>query len=723
MRSGRRLAASVLALSVVAGLTTACSDEDERPAVRSAAAAFLTAWSDGALDKAAASTDTPAAANPFLAEVTESLAVTKIRAEAGRVPQPTDGRARVPYTMTLTLRGLGDWSYTATLPMQRVGDGDTSRWVVRWSPAVVHPKLTAETRFGRSRSLPARAAILDRDGQALMTERPVVDIGIEPRRLTAPQRAYRALADLDVDPAKLEARVRAAKPDHFVPAITLRREQFAKDEDALRAIPGLVFRDETRTLAPTPTYGRAVLGSVREATAETLAKAGPLAAATDYLGASGLQLAFQDELAGRPSGEVHLLNRATTEVVEVLHSFDGVEGTPLRTTLDRDLQAAAERALAGATKPAALVAVRPSTGEVLAAANAPADSAFDRALVGQYPPGSTFKVVSASALFRDGLKPNDVVACPPSVTVDGKRFKNYDDLGSLGRVPFSRDFAMSCNTAFINATQRLEPDAISQTAALFGIGAEWDLGVGSFSGSVPAAESDVDKAASAIGQGKVLMSPLAMAVVAAAIQSGTPRSPSLVSQGEAGNKLEPLPKDVARHGALAHAGHRQRRHGQGAGPAGDAGRCQDRDGGVRHRVATAHPCLDGRLPRRPGVRRPRRGRPVGQQDGGADRQEVPPVGDLTSDPATQQVAAQSAPQHAGRGPRALGQQPAGHTSWLGPSAPSTRRTGCSPRAAAARSSTSSRRPETNSGCVPTVAARTQGRPSRSAVASASVSRS
>ena len=544
MRSGRRLAASVLALSVAAGVTTSCSDEDERPAVTAAAAAFLSAWSAGDLDKAAARTDTPAAANPFLAEVTESLAVTKLRAEPGRVPEPTEGRTQVPYTVTLTLRGLGDWSYTAALPMRRVDDGDASRWVVQWSPAVVHPKLTAQTRFGRSRSLPPRAAILDRDGQALMTERPVVDIGIEPRRLTAPQRAYRALADLGVDPARLAARVKAAKPDHFVPAITLRREQFAEDEDVLRAIPGLVFHDETRTLAPTPTFGRAVLGSVRQATAETLAKAGPLAAATDYLGASGLQLAFQDELAGRPSGDVRLVNRATSDVVEVLHGFDGADGTPVRTTLDRTLQTKAERALVGATKPAALVAVRPSTGEVLAAANAPADSAFDRALLGQYPPGSTFKVVSASALFSDGLRPSEVVACPATVTVDGKRFKNYDDLGALGRVPFSRDFAMSCNTAFITATQRLEPDAISQTAALFGIGAEWDLGVGSFSGSVPAAESDVDKAASAIGQGKVLMSPLAMAVVAAAIQSGTPRSPSLVAQDEV-SELDPLPDDVA----------------------------------------------------------------------------------------------------------------------------------------------------------------------------------
>ena len=542
MLSRGRLAAAVLV--IIAGLTTACSDDDERPAITAAASGFLTDWSAGDLDKAAARTDTPAAASPLLAEVSEPLAVRTIRAEAGAVPEPTEGRVRVPYEVTLTLSGLGDWSYGSELPMRQVGDGDARRWVVEWSPGVVHPQLTAETRFGRTRTLLPRAPILGRDGQALMTERPVVDIGVEPRRLTAPERAYRALAGLGVDPAGLAARVKSAQPEHFVPAITLRREQFAKDETALRAVPGLVFREGTRTLAPSPTFGRAVLGSVRVATAETLADAGPLAASTDFLGTSGLQLAYQDQLAGRPAGEVRLISRATREVVEVLHTFEGEEGTPLNTTLDRDVQAQAERALAGARTPAALVAVRPSTGEVLAVANAPADNAFDRALVGQYPPGSTFKVVSASALIRDGLRPADVVACPESVTVDGKRFENYDDLGALGRVPFSRDFALSCNTAFINATERLGAAAISETAGLFGVGAEWDLGVGSFSGSVPVAASDVDKAASAIGQGKVLMSPLGMAVVAAAIQSGTPRSPSLVA--DAGSEpLDPLPGNVA----------------------------------------------------------------------------------------------------------------------------------------------------------------------------------
>jgi cell division protein FtsI/penicillin-binding protein 2 len=543
LRRGR-LTALLLTLSAVAGLTSGCSDDDERSAIRTAAEGFLTEWSGGNLAKAADWTDTPAAADPLLAEVSESLSVRTVTAEPGTVPEPTEDRARVPFEVTLTLGGLGNWSYESELPMRRVEQGDASRWVVEWSPSVVHPKLTAENRFGRTRSLLPRAPILGRDGQALMSERPVVDIGVEPQRLTDPGRAYRALAELGVDRDRLAARVRSAEPDHFVPAITLRREQFAKDETALRAIAGLVFREATRTLAPTPTFGRAVLGSVRVATAETLAKAGPLTASTDFLGASGLQAAFQDQLAGRPSGEVRLLNRATRDVVEVLHTFDGEEGTPLRTTLDRDLQAKAERALAAATNPAALVALQPSTGQVLAVANAPADNAFNRALVGQYPPGSTFKVVSASALIRDGLRPADVVACPESVTVDGKRFENYDDLGALGRVPFSRDFAMSCNTAFINATQQLDAAAISETASLFGVGADWDLGTAAFSGSVPPAGSEVEKAASSIGQGKVLMSPLAMAVVVAAIQSGTPRTPSLVAGGEAG-ALEPLPDGVA----------------------------------------------------------------------------------------------------------------------------------------------------------------------------------
>ena len=86
--------------------------------------------------------------------------------------------------------------------MRRTGEGPED-WRVIWSPAVIHPRLTEETRLSRVRDLPARAPVLDRTGQPLMEERPVVFVGIEPRRLTDPTTVYATLAGrLGVDVAK-----------------------------------------------------------------------------------------------------------------------------------------------------------------------------------------------------------------------------------------------------------------------------------------------------------------------------------------------------------------------------------------------------------------------------------------------------------------------------------------------------------------------------------------
>ena len=542
----RRQLSGLAALVLLATTTTACGD-DQGDEVKAAATAYAKAWSAGNDAGAARHTDAPKAAAALLGQVRESLAVTRVRAVVGAVPEPEEGRSRVPVRVTMQLRGLGDWTYNTDLSLRETGEGDNARWLVHWTPKTVHPKLTAATRLGRSRSLPERAPVLDRDGQPLMTEQPVVDIGVEPRRLTQPARAYAALARVGVDPAALRARVQAAPPDQFVPAITLRDTAFGKVEERLRALPGLVFREDTLTLAPTATYARALLGTVRPATKETLEKAGPLTSAADTVGASGLQAAFQEQLAGDPSGEVRLVRISDEEVVSLVHTFPGETGTPLATTIDRGVQDAAERALAKAPGPAALVAVQPSSGEVLAVANAPADSTFDRAVAGRYAPGSTFKVVSAAALFTAGLSPSDVVACPSSVSVEGKTFVNYDALGALGRVPFARDFAQSCNTAFINATRELDNDALSEAAGTFGVGAEWDLGVEAFSGSVPPAASAVEQAADTIGQGKVELSPLGMAMVAAAVADGKPRSPVLLPEvTKPPAALDALPRRVGR---------------------------------------------------------------------------------------------------------------------------------------------------------------------------------
>lgn len=526
----RRRAAVVLSVALLATGAACTENRGRHPDPAAVAArAFLDAWAAGDDAKAGAGTDDPSAAQAALQEVRRRLRVQSLTVRPGQVRRSEGSGPRVPYSVTLRLAGLGDWSYDATLPLVQTTTGGAKRWLVDWSPSAVHPGLTAATRLARTRERPARAPILDRNSEPLMTERPVVEVGVEPRRLSDPARAYAALAAAGVDATKLAARVATAPPTQLVPAITLRQEDFQLLAPMLRATPGLVFRDATATLAPTPTFGRGLLGTVRPATAETLAKAGPLALATDDVGASGLQQAFQAQLAGTPGGEVRLVSRADASTVQVLHTFPATPGTPLRTTLDRSVQNAAERALAPVGKPGSLVVVRPSTGEILAAASSPAAESYNRAFQGRYPPGSTFKIVTAAALLRRGLDRRAPVPCAESVTVEGKRFENYDGLGSLGEVPFERSFVESCNTAFITAAGRLPGAAVPQTAGLFGLGRRWSLGVPAYAGSVPPPASRVEQAATAIGQGRVLVSPLAMAVVAAAVQSGTPRPPVLLS--------------------------------------------------------------------------------------------------------------------------------------------------------------------------------------------------
>ena len=130
--------------------------------------------------------------------------------------------------------------------------------------------------------------------------------------------------------------------------------------------------------------------------------------------------------------------------------------------------------------------MRPSTGDILAAANGPGTDGYNMATFGQFAPGSTFKSVSSLALLRDGLTPSSTVPCTDRIVVDGKAFENYDDYpaGGLGRIPLRTAVANSCNTAFISQAGKLSDDALADAAASLGMGVDHDLGFPAYFGSV-----------------------------------------------------------------------------------------------------------------------------------------------------------------------------------------------------------------------------------------------
>ncbi|MDH6127910.1 penicillin-binding transpeptidase domain-containing protein [Kitasatospora sp. GP82] len=220
-------------------------------------------------------------------------------------------------------------------------------------------------------------------------------------------------------------------------------------------------------------------------------------------------------------------------------------GQSVKLTIDGKLQAAAEKAVREATgggaEFASLVAVEPSTGKVLAIANAPA-SGQNRAFLGAMAPGSTMKVITAAALLEAGISPDAAMPCKQNFSVNGFSFKNDNDESGEGW-KFSKDFAESCNTAFIQqGMTSLKGSELRDTAReFFGIGdGVWKTGLKLAPASVPAPGSTTERAAQLIGQGQITMNSLTMASVAATVENGTFHQPIVIpgyDQAPAGRKL------------------------------------------------------------------------------------------------------------------------------------------------------------------------------------------
>ncbi|WP_329566949.1 penicillin-binding transpeptidase domain-containing protein [Kitasatospora sp. NBC_01266] len=212
---------------------------------------------------------------------------------------------------------------------------------------------------------------------------------------------------------------------------------------------------------------------------------------------------------------------------------DPKPGQPIKLTIDANLETAAQKAVdeqyAKVKQPAAMVAIEPSTGNILAVANSPA-TGFNMALQGRTAPGSTMKVITASALLEAGITPTSTMPCPSTYSTGTTYHNDFKD-AELSNT-FMQDFTVSCNTAFIEQSMTtLQSGSLAKQAAdVFGIGLNWKIGFPSFDGSVPGAGQTKDETAGEyFGQGKDLMNPLTMASVAATVQSGTFKQPVLLA--------------------------------------------------------------------------------------------------------------------------------------------------------------------------------------------------
>ncbi len=537
-RSQRRTVSAALALVLSGGLTAGCSFFDSTPEPADAARALAAGLAKGDLRGLALNGATAEQATEFvtkayadLGRLRPSVTVLDVKPDA----EGTKATATLHTTWDVS-QATADWTYDTRVALTLVDDV----WRAQWSPAVVAPDLAPDETLDVARKWPRRADIVDRSGHKLMTEREVAYVGIDKTKVSgeAATRSAKALAAIvGIDGAAFAARVAAAGPKAFVDAITMRTSDAALSDniDRIDAVPGALRVPALQVLAPTRTWAAPILGRVGDATAEQIAKSGGSLEAGDTVGQNGLQFRYDERLRGRAGVAVHAVKHGadgSTIDKRELFSEPSVEAEPLQLTLDERAQTIAEGVLADQTKvPTALVVVRVSTGEVLAAAVGPGAKGSPLALAGKEAPGSTFKIASSLAMIRHGATAQTTVPCTDTLTVNGRVFGNYSryPAAQLGTITLERAFAYSCNTAFISQHDKVSQQDLADAALSLGMGEDLDLPFTGFLGSVPSTADAVEHAASFIGQGRVEASPLAMAVVVASVMHGQTVRPQLVT--------------------------------------------------------------------------------------------------------------------------------------------------------------------------------------------------
>ncbi|RKS08280.1 cell division protein FtsI/penicillin-binding protein 2 [Nocardiopsis sp. Huas11] len=290
-----------------------------------------------------------------------------------------------------------------------------------------------------------------------------------------------------------------------------------------------------------------IAGTMGEATEEDVERLGPAYKVGDTIGASGLQRTYEERLAGEAATTIVMVDAEQAEDPDSVEAteentvttLDGSDGEDIVTSIDMGVQNAAANAVIDSSDDVGMVAVRPSTGEILALANVP--GGFNRAFEGQYPPGSAFKIITYSSLLDNGMTTDTAMDCPKEYNLGGWDFVNAGE-GEYGAQTVTEAFATSCNTALVDQVgQRLSSDALQASAEQFGMNAPMDIGVDALDPSFPAVDSDTMLGAQSIGQGQVLTSPLHMATVPAAIADGSWRHPVLVTEPAAEGLPEPTP--------------------------------------------------------------------------------------------------------------------------------------------------------------------------------------
>ena len=491
----------VLTVIIVVGALGACTPKPNGP--EPVAQAFLAALARKNTGATANLSDRPTDARSALNAAWAGLQATKLDTTmlGSKFVEDTGS---ITYRYTWHLPKNRTWTYDGLLNMVR----DEGRWEVRWSATGLHPNLGDRQTFALRADPPRRASVNERGGTDVLVPGYLYHYTLDAKAAAGQlfptaNAVVDALREFDdtLDPQRLAEE--ASSSPTPLDLITLRQSDHDRIAPAISNLPGLVITPQAELLPTDDGFAPEIISQVRKAVI--------------------------DQLDGEAGWRIVSVNQNGADV-DVLNEVAPAPSPSVTISLDRAVQDAAQGAVNTVGRKAMIVAIKPSTGEILAVAqNAAANEDGPAATTGLYPPGSTFKIITAgAAIDRDMATPSTLLPCPGTIDIGQRTIPNYGGF-DLGTVPMSRAFANSCNTTFAELASRMPPKGLTTAAAQYGIGNDYVVdGLTTVTGSVPPTVNLTERTEDGFGQGKVLVSPFGMALAAATVAAGKTPLPQLI---------------------------------------------------------------------------------------------------------------------------------------------------------------------------------------------------
>jgi penicillin-binding protein 2 len=466
--------------------------------------------------------------------------------------------AHVSYNVTFHTTLVGDIAQQTQ--MQLIYEDE--RWMISWTEGMILPQLEGGKTLVMDHAVPARANIYDRNGLGLAVQGEAVAVGVQPGLITDEPAVLSALSNLlGLRPETIKQKYANARPDWYVPIGEASAEDVQARYATLSALRGVFLSRYTTRYYPFGGVAPQVVGYMTSISPESLEDYKARGYQGDErVGAAGLEAWGEPYLAGRRGGKLNAVT-ASGEFAAIAES-QPQPAQALYTTLDRALQMEAQKALGNFT--GAIIVLNPETGEVLAMAsnpvfdpnlfdptnrnstslsatlNDPGKPLLNRATQSLYPPGSVFKIPMLGAALLSGLYTRDTpYTCTGRWDLLGPAAVKFDwtvahGLPPHGRVNLVQALAFSCNPYFYTVAYNLyqhNADLASQVARQFGLGDFTRIGqVVEAQGLIPdpawklATYGEVwtpgDSVNMGIGQGYVLVTPLQIAQMMAAVRNG-----------------------------------------------------------------------------------------------------------------------------------------------------------------------------------------------------------